>query len=69
MATCSKRRVTEEEPAKDDLKKSRVEDGEAAGGHEAAELRETKSDAAETEVDLKGEDGESVLKEFIIGET
>ncbi|CAM9328439.1 unnamed protein product, partial [Lampetra planeri] len=66
VATCSKRRVTEEEPAKDDLKKSRVEDGEAAEGHEAPELRETKSDAAETDVDAEGEDGESVLKEFII---
>lgn len=70
MATCSKRRVTEED-GKDDLKKSRVEDSEVGDGpvQEGAEPRATESDAGKTEVEAEGKEGESAVKEFIIGET
>ncbi|KAK9519710.1 hypothetical protein VZT92_022420 [Zoarces viviparus] len=67
VATCSKRRVTEEDLVKDDLKKSRVEDskGESADGQavDGDEPRASKSDDVKREVD---EEGESAVKEFII---
>ncbi|KAM4549335.1 uncharacterized protein mylk4b isoform 2-T4 [Odontesthes bonariensis] len=48
VATCSKRRVTEEDPVKDDLKKSRVEESEAdsADGQvvEASQSEEAKTE-------------------------
>ncbi|XP_075944600.1 uncharacterized protein mylk4b [Anarhichas minor] len=70
VATCSKRRVTEEDLVKDDLKKSRVEDskGESADGQvvDGDEPRASKSDDVKTEVDEEGEEGESAVKEFII---
>ncbi|KAM9848839.1 uncharacterized protein mylk4b [Aulostomus maculatus] len=70
-ATCSKRRVTEEDLVKDDLKKSRVEDSEvknADGGQkvEATEPLVTKSDGVKTEVEEGATQGESAEKEFMI---
>ncbi|KAF1385336.1 hypothetical protein PFLUV_G00106670 [Perca fluviatilis] len=69
-ATCSKRRVAEEDPVKDDLKKSRVEDGEVknADGQvvEGGEPQASKSDEGKTEVEEEGKDEESAVKEFII---
>lgn len=68
MATCSKRHVPEEDLAKDDLKKSRVEDSkvERADGQvvEGAEQQVSISDQAKTEDE--GEAAEEI-KEFIIG--
>ncbi|XP_069009068.1 myosin light chain kinase 2, skeletal/cardiac muscle [Embiotoca jacksoni] len=73
VATCSKRRVTEEDLVKDDLKKSRVDgskaknaDGQAAEG---VEPRASESDDAKTgaeEEEEEGKEGESAVKEFII---
>lgn len=72
MATCSKRRVTEEDLVKDDLKKSRVEDSKAANADgqvvEGAEPHASKyEEEVKTEVEDEGKEGEA--KEFIIGET
>ncbi|KAF0041726.1 hypothetical protein F2P81_005258 [Scophthalmus maximus] len=78
VATCSKRRVTEEDPLKDELKKSKVEnaDGDAAAAAAAEEEEEGggesqafKSDEAKTEEVEEGKDGESAVKEFVIGKT
>lgn len=75
VATCSKRRVTEEDLVKDDLKKSRVEDSKAenADGQvavvEGGEPQASKSDEVRTEVGEEGKEGESAAKEFVIGET
>ncbi len=73
VATCSKRRVTEEDLVKDDLKKSRVEDSEVenADGQvvEGGKPQASKSDEAKTEAEEEGTEGESAVKEFIIGET
>lgn len=73
MATCSKRRVTEEDLVKDDLKKSRVEGSEEenADGQvvEGGEPQASRSDEVKTEVEEEGKDGDSALKEYIIGET
>ncbi|KAM7409309.1 hypothetical protein PAMA_000995 [Pampus argenteus] len=69
VATCSKRRVTEEEDAvKDDLKKSRVEDSkvENAGGQsaEGAEPQASKSEDVKSEVEEEAKEAEPT--EFII---
>lgn len=73
MATCSKRRVTEEDLVKDDLKKSRVEESEVenADGQavEGGKPQASKSDEVKTEVEEEGTEGDSAVKEFIIGET
>ncbi|XP_070688622.1 myosin light chain kinase family member 4 isoform X2 [Pempheris klunzingeri] len=70
VATCSKRRVTEEDLMKDDLKKSRVDDGEVehADGEvvEGGEPQAPKSEEVKTEVEEEGKEGESTVKEFII---
>ncbi|XP_008276420.1 myosin light chain kinase family member 4 isoform X2 [Stegastes partitus] len=70
VATCSKRRVTEEDLVKDDLKKSRVEDNEVenADGQvvEGAEPQASKSDKPTTEAEEEGKEGESAEKEFVI---
>ncbi|XP_070817483.1 myosin light chain kinase 2, skeletal/cardiac muscle [Chaetodon trifascialis] len=70
VATCSKRRVTEEDLVKDDLKKSRVEDSkvETADGRvvEGDEPQASKSDEGKTEAEDEGKEGESAVKEFII---
>lgn len=77
MAACSKRRVTEEDLEKDELKKSRVDGSkvEAAEGHVAgkeggneAEPQASKSEEAKTEVEKETEDNPEV-KELILGET
>ncbi|XP_034737314.1 myosin light chain kinase 2, skeletal/cardiac muscle isoform X1 [Etheostoma cragini] len=69
-ATCSKRRVTEEESVKDDLKKSRVEDSEVKNadgkGVEGGEPQASKSEDGKTEVEEEGKEEESAVKEFII---
>ncbi|XP_071342668.1 myosin light chain kinase 2, skeletal/cardiac muscle isoform X2 [Trachinotus anak] len=67
VATCSKRRVTEEDLVKDDLKKSRVDSkvGNADGRVvEGGETQAFQSDKAKTEVEE--EEGDSAVKEFII---
>ncbi|KAM8745500.1 uncharacterized protein mylk4b isoform 1-T1 [Acanthopagrus schlegelii] len=69
VATCSKRRVTEEDLVKDDLKKSRVEDSKAANADgqvvEGAEPHASKyEEEVKTEVEDEGKEGEA--KEFII---
>lgn len=73
VATCSKRRVTEEDLVKDDLKKSRVEESEVenADGQavEGGEPQASKSDEVKTEVEEEGTEGDSAVKEFIIGGT
>ncbi|KAM3619020.1 uncharacterized protein V6R79_001774 [Siganus canaliculatus] len=70
VATCSKRRVTEEDLVKDDLKKSRVEDSkvENADGQvgEAVEPQAPKSDEVKPQVEEKGKEAEADVKEFII---
>ncbi|XP_059196681.1 myosin light chain kinase 2, skeletal/cardiac muscle [Centropristis striata] len=74
VATCSKRRVTEEDLVKDDLKKSRVEDSEveSADGQvvevvEVGEPQASKSDEVKTEAEEEGkEEGEPTVKEFVI---
>ena len=64
MATCSKRRVTEEDPVKDDLKKSRVEESKVDNA-DGQVMEASKSDEAKAESE---ENGESAVKEFCIGE-
>ncbi|XP_037626061.1 myosin light chain kinase 2, skeletal/cardiac muscle isoform X1 [Sebastes umbrosus] len=68
VATCSKRRVTEEDLVKDDLKKSRVEESEAADGEvvKGSEPRASKSDEVKAEVEEEGKEEESAVKEFVI---
>ncbi|XP_026179430.1 myosin light chain kinase 2, skeletal/cardiac muscle isoform X2 [Mastacembelus armatus] len=70
LAACSKRRVTEEEPVKDDPKKSKVEENkvENADGSvvEGEEPQASKSDEEQTEVEEEGKEGESAVKEFVI---
>lgn len=73
MAACSKRRVTEEDLGKDELKKSRVDgskvetaDGQVAGGE--GEPQASKSEEVTTEVEKETEDNPEV-KELILGET
>ncbi|XP_076583023.1 uncharacterized protein mylk4b [Chaetodon auriga] len=70
VATCSKRRVTEEDLVKDDLKKSRVEGSkvETTDGRvvEGDGPQASKSDEAKTEAEEEGKEGESAVKEFII---
>ncbi|XP_045905545.1 myosin light chain kinase 2, skeletal/cardiac muscle isoform X2 [Micropterus dolomieu] len=70
VATCSKRRVTEEDLLKDDLKKSRVEDSKAEHADEqvveGGEPQASKSDEGKTEVEEEGKEGESDVKKFII---
>ena len=72
MAACSKRRVPEETPVKDELKKSQVEgrktenaDGEAA--KKQGETKASKSEEVKTEAERETEDT-SQLKEFVLGE-
>lgn len=69
VAACSKRRVTEEDLVKDDLKKSRVEDSEEekADGQTVTE-GEPQAPKSE-EVKVEGTEGDSAVKEFVIGET
>ncbi|XP_041861171.1 myosin light chain kinase 2, skeletal/cardiac muscle [Melanotaenia boesemani] len=65
VATCSKRRVTEEELTKDDLKKSRVEDSRAENTD--GQVGEGPNpEEAKTEAEV---DAESEAKEFIIDST
>ncbi|CAJ1061191.1 myosin light chain kinase family member 4 isoform X2 [Xyrichtys novacula] len=68
VATCSKRRVTEEDLVKDDLKKSRVEDSgvEKAEGQavEGGEPKASKPEEAKTEEEVK--EAEPEQKEFTI---
>ncbi|KAL3046993.1 hypothetical protein OYC64_021256 [Pagothenia borchgrevinki] len=68
VATCSKRRVTEEDLVKDDLKKSRVEDEEGKNAEVAEEgaAQASKSEEVKTEVEEEGEEGESAEKEFLL---
>ncbi|XP_028259249.1 myosin light chain kinase family member 4 isoform X2 [Parambassis ranga] len=73
VATCSKRRVTEEDLVKDDLKKSRVEDRKVENAEEQVEVVEvsepqaSKSDEAKTEgEEEEGKEEESAEKEFVI---
>ncbi|XP_058495363.1 myosin light chain kinase family member 4 isoform X2 [Solea solea] len=75
VATCSKRHVTEEDVAKDDLKKSKVESagGEAVAVLEAeavaeadSELRVLTSDKSQTEAEEYRTDGKTVVTEFMI---
>ncbi|KAF7643321.1 hypothetical protein LDENG_00241660, partial [Lucifuga dentata] len=63
VATCSKRRVTEEDPVKDDLKKSRVEDRK----EEDAERAEPQADKVKTEEGgEEGTEGEQAVQEYMI---
>lgn len=71
VAACSKRRVTEEDPVKDDLKKSRVEgsktdnaDGEVA--QKEGEPEASESEGVDTEEGKETEEN-SEAKEFILG--
>ncbi|XP_062280452.1 myosin light chain kinase 2, skeletal/cardiac muscle [Scomber scombrus] len=70
VATCSKRRVAEEDVVKDDLKKSRVEGSkvETADGQlaEGAEPKASESDDVKTKTEEDGKEDESGLMEFII---
>lgn len=71
VATCSKRHVREEELAKDDLKKSRLDSKvESAEGRvvEGGETEAFKSEEA-PKTEAAEEEGESAVKEFIIGKT
>ncbi|XP_039985161.1 myosin light chain kinase family member 4 isoform X2 [Xiphias gladius] len=69
VATCSKRRVTEEDPVKDDLKKSRVDtkaenaEGQAVEGDEPPAC---KPDEPKAELEEEGKEAASAVKEFII---
>ncbi|XP_076010500.1 uncharacterized protein mylk4b [Genypterus blacodes] len=67
MATCSKRRVTEEDLVKDDLKKSRVEDRTQETA-EGAEPQVSQSDDTKTEEEGEeaGKEEEPAVKEYII---
>lgn len=71
VAACSKRRVTEEDLVKDDLKKSRVEDSEAekADGQTVTEGEPQAPKSEEVKVEAEGTEGDSAVKEFVIGET
>lgn len=72
VATCSKRRVTEEDLVKDDLKKSRVEDSEAERVEQVEDdvkTQTSKSDGVTTEAKEEAKDGESDAKEFVIDST
>lgn len=64
MATSSKRRVTEEDLVKDDLKKSKVEESDLVKD-DGQVMEDAKTDEAKAETE---EDGESDMKEFMIGE-
>ncbi|XP_029987326.1 myosin light chain kinase 3 isoform X1 [Sphaeramia orbicularis] len=65
VATCSKRRVTEEDLVKDDLKKSRV--GEAkVESTEEAEQQASKPEEVKTGVEEEVTEAESAGKEFVI---
>ncbi|KAM4629874.1 uncharacterized protein mylk4b [Polymixia lowei] len=70
MGPCSKRRVTEEDLVKDDLKKSRVEErkeeGVAERAAEGVQPRDAQSDEAKAEADEEGKEGEPTTKEYII---
>ncbi|XP_051803255.1 myosin light chain kinase 3 isoform X1 [Acanthochromis polyacanthus] len=70
VATCSKRRVIEEDLVKDDLKKSRVEDNEVGTAEgqvvEGVKPQPSKSDEAKTKAEEEGKEGESTVKEFTI---
>lgn len=71
VATCSKRRVTEENLVKDDMKKSRVEDRKEEAA-EGAEPQASQSDNVKTEEEEEEEGGkeeEPAVEEYIIGET
>lgn len=73
MAACSKRRVTEEDLGKDELKKSRVDGskGETADGQVAekeGEPQASKSEEVKAEVEKETEDNPEV-KGLILGET
>ncbi|KAF3690436.1 Myosin light chain kinase family member 4 [Channa argus] len=63
VATCSKRRVTEEDRVKDDLKKTKVEKGQLVEG---GEQHTSKSEEAQTEPEEEGKEAESKIEEFII---
>uniref|UniRef100_UPI003AAB626C uncharacterized protein mylk4b n=1 Tax=Centroberyx gerrardi TaxID=166262 RepID=UPI003AAB626C len=65
MATCSKRRVTEEDLVKDDLKKSRVE-VRKEGDAEGVEPKASQSDEIKTEVEAEGKEGEPTVKQYMI---
>lgn len=68
VATCSKRRVTEEDLVKDDLKKSRVEDSKAEDGREveAGETQAATSDEGKAQTEEEETEDESAVKEFVI---
>ncbi|XP_062252296.1 myosin light chain kinase family member 4 isoform X1 [Platichthys flesus] len=67
VATCSKRRVTEEHLVKDDLKKSKVESAEGGAALEKGEQQEAPADEAKPEEEEEeATDGEPAGKEFII---
>lgn len=71
MAACSKRRVTEEELLKDDLKKSRVEGSKAENADGEVEEREgepkaSKSEEVNTQAGKETQDNPEG-KEFILG--
>lgn len=68
VATCSKRRVTEEDLVKDDLKKSRVEDSKADDGRavEGGETPAATSDEGKEQTEEEETEDESAVKEFII---
>ncbi|XP_029905613.1 myosin light chain kinase 2, skeletal/cardiac muscle [Myripristis murdjan] len=63
VATCSKRRVPEEDLVKDDLKKSRVEDRKEERIAEAAEPQASPSEEVKTEVT---EEGDPAVKQYVI---
>lgn len=73
VATCSKRRVTEEDLVKDDLKKSRVEESKVETTEKQVVEGDKKpvSTSAETktEAEEEGPEGNSPVMEFVIGET
>ncbi|XP_069377319.1 myosin light chain kinase family member 4 isoform X2 [Paralichthys olivaceus] len=66
VATCSKRRVTEEDLVKDDLKKSKVENADGEAAVEKGEQQEVKSDEAKPEQEEEAKDSERTVEEFII---
>lgn len=68
-AACSKRRVTEEDPGKDDLKKSRVEGSKVENAdvevaEKGGEPQASKSEAVNAEAEQEDNSG---VKEFILG--
>ncbi|XP_057698166.1 myosin light chain kinase 3 isoform X2 [Corythoichthys intestinalis] len=68
VAACSKRRVTEEDPVKDDLKKSRVEDDKDKNADGAVLEPEKRQDTDSDAVNTDGSEGNDNLsgKEFFI---